>query len=97
MKRVLSVLLAAVLCVGMLTGCGEKKDAGEMESVDFDESSNISVQIKDMKFQVPSNWNESTIESFGEEERVRCFKSDDVYLKVLYNKNDIDKPGLFTA
>lgn len=33
MKRVLSVLLAAVLCVGMLTGCGEKKDAGEVESV----------------------------------------------------------------
>lgn len=91
MKRVLSVLLAAVLCVGMLTGCGEKKDAGEVESVDFDESSSISVQIKDMKFQVPSNWNESTIESFGEEEQVRCFKSDDVYLKVLYNKNDIDK------
>lgn len=29
MKRVLSVLLAAVLCVGMLTGCGEKKDGKE--------------------------------------------------------------------
>ena len=29
MKRVLSVLLAAVLCVGMLTGCGEKKEGKE--------------------------------------------------------------------
>ena len=26
MKRVLSVLLAAVLCVGMLTGCGGKPE-----------------------------------------------------------------------
>ena len=38
MKRVLSVLLAAVLCVGMLTGCGEKKDAGEVESKKEEES-----------------------------------------------------------
>lgn len=38
MKRVLSVLLAVVLCVGMLTGCGEKKDAGEVESKKEEES-----------------------------------------------------------
>ena len=42
MKRVLSVLLAAVLCVGMLTGCGEKKEGKEeskkAESAEKEES-----------------------------------------------------------
>lgn len=42
MKRILSVLLAAVLCVGMLTGCGEKKEGKEeskkAESAEKEES-----------------------------------------------------------
>lgn len=42
MKRVLSVLLVAVLCVGMLTGCGEKKEGKEeskkAESAEKEES-----------------------------------------------------------
>ncbi len=34
MKRVLSILLAACLCCGLLAGCGEKEE-GEVEKTEF--------------------------------------------------------------
>lgn len=52
MKRVISMLLVAVMCCGMLAGCGKKK----VETSDFDTATNKSYSIKGYSFEVPEKW-----------------------------------------
>ncbi len=92
MKKLLSVLLMVCLCFGMAAGCGAQRES-EKESVsgDFDEATNVTVQIKGLQFEVPKKWEESAIAKNESKENVKCFKSEDIYLKVIYGSNAIEK------
>lgn len=100
MKKIISMLLVVSLCCGMIVGCGGKQKTidkdekivkNETIQGDFDETTNITVQIKGIQFEVPSKWEESEIASNESEESVKCFKSEDIYLKVIYGSHAIDK------
>lgn len=61
-----------------------KNESGE-------KSASYAVNIKDLEFQVPGEWVETEIAPNESEENVKCFESDEIYLKVIYGEHALDK------
>lgn len=106
MKKLLSVLLAACLCCGMLAGCsGKQKDtSGENTeeqkveeektlTADFNSDTNQKKKLEDYSFEVPKEWEEGA----NSAKNTLYFYPNQGMLMVMYSEsevsilNDIDR------
>ncbi|MEF2767110.1 MAG: hypothetical protein U0O05_05325 [Dorea phocaeensis] len=84
-KRILSILLVGIL-VGSLTACG----GGEKTASDKTGQNNTqTIQLSGIEFKVPETWKVVENPKYESDETVKTFKSDDIYLKVIYGSNSI--------
>lgn len=90
MKRVLSMLLAVCLCCGLLAGCGKGEDEAEIKFIDFDEKTNKMITLREISFEIPDKWEQCDNFSRESEESVISFETEEVYLKVLSGRHDVE-------
>ena len=81
MKKLLSVLLAACLCCGMLAGCGKEEKA---ITNDFDSSTNQNEKIAGYSFEVPEAWKKGEKST----ENTLYFYPNQGMLMVMYSESE---------
>ncbi|RGU89875.1 hypothetical protein DWW31_18110 [Clostridium sp. AF15-17LB] len=92
MKKVLCVFLVVYMCCGLIVGCGDKSGENEskLTTVDFNKEDNQVINLKDIQFDIPHNWKQQSIDKHESPKSVVCFKSDDIYLKVIHGGHKIE-------
>lgn len=86
MKKIISFLLLLCSSCVLLFGCGQTK---EETNTTNEETATRNIQLSGVEFDIPENWTDAEIAKNESADSVKCFQSEDIWLKVIYGSNSV--------